>query len=298
MRFWLLLWFAIAPLGAAQAALRVFACEPEWAALTRELGGDQVDVFSATSARQDPHHVQARPALIAKMRRADLLVCTGAELEIGWLPLVLRSANNPTVEPGRPGYLEAADSVVLRDVPQRLDRAEGDVHARGNPHIQTDPRNIARVAVALSARLAQLDPVHADYYKARSQDFSARWQAAIQRWEASARPLAGKRAVVHHEEWIYLLSWLGMDRAGSLEPKPGLPPTPAHLAELQDELKRRPADMIIRSPINDPKPSQWLQDRVAMPAVVLPFTVGGDDRAQDLFGLFDVTIDRLLGALK
>src|SRR5690349_1911790 len=142
----------------AQAALRVFACEPEWGALVQELGGSLVDVSVATTALQDPHQIQAKPSLIARARNADLVVCTGAELEIGWLPVLLQQSGNAKVQPGQPGNFAAADHVRKLDVPARLDRAQGDVHAAGNPHIQTDPRNIALVAAALGARLQQLDP--------------------------------------------------------------------------------------------------------------------------------------------
>src|SRR3990167_3202077 len=149
----------------AAAEIKVFACEPEWAALVQELGGDKVSVFTATTARQDPHHIEARPSLIARLRRADLLVCTGAELEIGWLPVVLRQSGNSAVQPGRPGYFEAANHVQKLEIPARLDRAEGDVHASGNPHIQTDPRNIGAVAAALVRRLAEIEPAGANYFR-------------------------------------------------------------------------------------------------------------------------------------
>src|SRR5258708_18743026 len=155
---------AAACMPAAQAALSVLATVPEWGALVQELGGDKVKVNVATTALQDPHHVEARPSLIARARGADLVVATGAELEIGWLPLVLQQAGNPKVQPGQPGYFEAATFVALLGKPARLDRAEGDVHPAGDPHIQTDPRNIARVAAALAERLAQVDPADAASY--------------------------------------------------------------------------------------------------------------------------------------
>src|SRR5213592_1813205 len=151
----------------AQAALRVFACEPEWAALAQELGGNLVDVSVATSALQDPHQIQAKPSLIARARNADLVVCTGAELEIGWLPVLLQQSGNPRIQPGQPGNFAAADFVRKLDVPKQVDRSQGDVHPDGNPHIQTDPRNIALVANALGARLAQVDPPHAAQFKQR-----------------------------------------------------------------------------------------------------------------------------------
>jgi zinc/manganese transport system substrate-binding protein len=172
----------------AHAALRIFACEPEWGALAQELGGNLVEVSVATSALQDPHQIQAKPSLIARARNADLVICTGAELEIGWLPMLLQQSGNAKVQAGQPGHFAAADFVRKLDVPGQLDRSQGDVHAAGNPHIQTDPRNIAQVAVALSARLQQVDPAHASEYAKAQADFSQRWQQAIGRWAAQAAP--------------------------------------------------------------------------------------------------------------
>jgi zinc/manganese transport system substrate-binding protein len=178
----------------SHAALRVLACEPEWGALAQELGGNLVDVSVATSALQDPHQVQARPSLIARARNADLLVCTGAELEIGWLPVLQQQSANARVQAGQPGYFAAADFVSKLDVPGRLDRSQGDVHAAGNPHIQTDPRNIALVAAALAARLQQIDPAHAGEYARRHADFAQRWQQAIARWTALAAAASTPRS--------------------------------------------------------------------------------------------------------
>jgi zinc/manganese transport system substrate-binding protein len=170
--------FAATP---ACAALGIFATVPEWGALAEELGGDNVKVYVATNALQDPHHVEAKPSLIARARTADLVVATGAELEIGWLPLVTRQAGNPKIQPGKPGYFEAAAHVPLLEKPARLDRSEGDVHVAGNPHVQTDPRNILRVAAPLAARLAELDPANAAVYAARAKQFGERWSFAASR---------------------------------------------------------------------------------------------------------------------
>src|SRR5882672_1213646 len=169
--------FVAAWIAPAAAALNVFATVPEWGALAKELGGDNVTVYTATNALQDPHHVEARPSLIARARGADLVVATGAELEVGWLPLVLQQAGNPKVQPGKPGFFEAAAFVPLLGKPVRLDRSEGDVHPAGDPHIQTDARSIARVATPLAARLAELDPANAAYYQGRYKSFNDRWTA-------------------------------------------------------------------------------------------------------------------------
>ncbi|MEJ2593034.1 MAG: zinc ABC transporter substrate-binding protein [Candidatus Thiodiazotropha sp.] len=291
---------SLAPLfqPALAADLQVFACEPEWASLTRELVGEHADITTATTAHQDPHHIQARPSLIARLRRADLAVCTGAGLEIGWLPMLQRQSGNDKVQNGRPGLFEAAMQVQRLEVPQAVDRAMGDVHPEGNPHVQTDPRRIATIAKALSERLKQIDPAHAIYYDAREAEFAKRWQAAMTRWEAEAKPLRGQRVVVHHKSWVYLFDWLGIDEAGQLEAKPGVPPSAGHLAELKAELAARPAAMVIRAAYQDDRADQWLSRETGIPAVELPFTVGGTEGAKDLFGLFDDTLSRLLQARK
>ncbi|HEY6093944.1 MAG TPA: zinc ABC transporter substrate-binding protein [Gallionellaceae bacterium] len=280
------------------AALNIFACEPEWAALAQELAGDKADIYAATTAMQDPHHVQARPSLIARARRAQLVVCTGAELEIGWLPLVLQEAGNPAIAAGQPGYFEAARSVHMLEVPTRLDRAEGDVHPAGNPHIQLDARNYLPIAQSLSARLAALDPANAAYYKERLQAFDTRWQAALSRWEAQAAPLKGQPIVVHHRAYPYLESWLGLKQVAELEAKPGMEPSAAHLAQVLAKLQQQPARMVIRSTFQSDDPSEWISRRAHIPAVALPFSVGGTAGAKDLYGLFDDIIARLLTGLK
>ena len=285
-----------APALPAQAALRVLACEPEWGALARELGGELLDVSVATSARQDPHQIQARPSLIARARNADLVVCTGAELEVGWLPILLQQSGNAKVQPGQPGHFAAADYVRKLDMPGRVDRSQGDVHAAGNPHIQTDPRNIALVAAALGARLAQIDPAHAADYAARQADFSKRWQEAIARWTAQAAPLRGTPVVSQHKAFVYLYDWLGLKEVAVLEPKPGVEPSAAHLQQVLATLKDRPARMVIHAAYQDSRPSDWLGRNAPIAVVKLPFTVGGSDAANDLFGLFDDTLARLLAA--
>jgi zinc/manganese transport system substrate-binding protein len=295
-RFVAVLFLLCAP--GVHAAVNVFACEPEWASLAQELGGNLVETYSATTARQDPHHVEARPSLIAKMRRADLLICTGADLEAGWLPLLLRQAGNEKVQPGRPGHFMAADFVDKLEVPTRLDRSQGDIHAQGNPHLHTDPRRVLKVAQALAARMVQVSPGEATVIGERAADFEQRWQSAMARWQQRAAPLRGVRAVSQHQDWVYLYDWLGMVEAGRLEPKPGIPPSAAHLAELKARLAATPARMVLRTGYQDSRPSQWLRQHAGVKAVELPYTVGGDPQATDLFQLMDLTLDRLLGALQ
>jgi len=280
------------------AALNIFACEQEWAALAQELAGDKASVYSATTALQDVHKVEARPSLIARVRSADLLICSGSELEVGWLPLLLTQSGNAKIQPGSEGYFEASQFVPKLEIPKVVDRALGDVHPSGNPHVHLDPRNIARVAEALTERFVQLDPANADIYKARGNSFRERWRAALSRWEQQAAPLKGVPVVVYHKDMSYFINWSGMREAGSLEPKPGLPPTPTHLAELVERMKREPAKVVVYSAYNSPRAAEFLSERTKIPSVMLPFTVGGTDRAKDLFGLFDDTIGRLLATMK
>ena len=280
----------------AHAALKVFACEPEWGALAQELGGPLVEVSVATNALQDPHQIQARPSLLARTRSAGLLVCTGAELEAGWLPVLLQQSGNARLQPGQGGNFAAADFVRKLDVPARLDRALGDVHAAGNPHIQTDPRNIALVAQALAARLQQVDPAHASDYAARQADFSRRWSQALARWNTQAAPLRGVAVVSQHKAYAYLYDWLGIREIAVLEPKPGVEPSAAHLQQVLATLKGTPARMTVFSAYQDPRAADWLSQNAGVPAVKIPFTVGGTEGAKDLFGLFDDTLQRLLQA--
>jgi zinc/manganese transport system substrate-binding protein len=290
--------FSIALLALpTHAALNIFACEPEWAALAQELAGDRASIYTATNALQDPHHVEARPSLIAKARRAQLVICTGAELETGWLPVILRESGNPDIGAGKPGYFEAAQYVHMLEVPERLDRAEGDVHAAGNPHIQLDARNFPPIADALSARLSKLDPANSAHYNKRLQDFKLNWQAAIKRWEAMAAPLRGQTVLVQHRAYPYLLNWLGIKQVAELEAKPGMEPSAAHLAQVLDQLQQHPARMVIRAAYQDGKPSAWIARHAHLNAVELPFSVGGTTAAKDLYGLFDDTIARLLAGL-
>ena len=282
----------------AQADLEIFTCEPEWAALAEEIGGEHVSTYSATTAFVDPHYIQARPSLIAKVRRADLVVCSGAQLEIGWLPALMQKANNRDVMPGSSGYFEASNFVIRIGATADTDRARGDVHPLGNPHVQTDPHNIEAIAIALGDRMAQIDSGNADSYKVELAEFLSKWKVAIVRWEEEAFPLRGKRAITHHNSWVYLERWLGIEEVANLEAIPGLPPTTAHLSKLVAQFGNGGADFIIRSTYQDDRPSEWLTERTGIEAIMLPLTVGGTDEATDLFSLFDQIIGRLLGATK
>lgn len=278
----------------SKADLKVFACEPDWASLAEEIGGKLVTTSSATTAFQDPHYIQARPSLIAKVRSADLVVCNGAQLEIGWLPVLMQKANNRDVVPGSGGYFEASSVVEKLEATGNVDRAKGDIHPEGNPHVQVNPHNIVIIADALAQRMSQLDPENTAAYEANLARFQERWSVAMLEWERKAAPLRGKRAITHHKSWVYLEDWLGISEVANLEPIAGLPPTPAHLSELVAQFKDGGADFIIRSPYQDARASEWLSERTGIAAVVLPLSVGGSDAASDLFGMFDDIVSRLL----
>jgi zinc/manganese transport system substrate-binding protein len=232
------------------------------------------------------------------MRTADIAVCTGAELEIGWLPVLEKTAGNNKVQSGQLGYFMAADYVTKLDVPARVDRAAGDVHPYGNPHVHTDPRNLARIGQALSEQLAKVDPANAAYYKQRWNDFDARLRTAIAGWQAKAAPLKGTKVVPYHKDLSYLFNWLGLVEVATIEPKPGIPPSAGQLSELLAKLQADPPAAIIVTAHTDPKAAEWLSERTKIPVVLLAYTVGGNTQSNDLFSLFDDTINRLLAAKK
>jgi zinc/manganese transport system substrate-binding protein len=291
----LLILLACAP---AQATVKILATTADWGALATELGGDKVSVYVSTNALQDVHRVDAKPSLVARARTADLVVATGAELEIGWLPILVQESGNPRIQPGSPGYFEAAAGLNLLEVPTRLDRSLGDIHPQGNPHLQLDPHNFTVVAKALTARLAMLDAGNAAYYQQRGSDFDARWTQAIARWEAKAAPFKGIPVVVMHRDQVYLCHWLGLQEVAAIEPKPGVPPSAGYLGQLVSTLTASPPKLILLNAYNDPKAADWLSERVHAPVVLLPFSVGGTLEAKDLFGLFDDTINRLQAAIQ
>jgi len=278
------------------ASVNVLTCEPEWKALAEAIGGNRIDAYSATTAMQDPHNVQARPSLISKARRADLLICSGAELEVGWLPILLRKSSNPNIQPHAAGYFMAADHVELMGQPTLLDRSQGDVHAAGNPHVHLAPYKVLDIAEKLSLRLQEIDRENATFYQEKLMSFTFRWNEAIKNWSNKAKPLKGTKAVTHHRDWIYLFHWLGIEEIANLEPKPGIPPNAGHLAKLKSLLEKQPVDFIVRTAYQEERPSKWLADKTGITAIQLPFTVGGNKNASDLFSLYDEMIDLLLEA--
>nr|WP_233132588.1 zinc ABC transporter substrate-binding protein [Paraferrimonas haliotis] len=277
----------------ALANVTVFACEPEYGALAKEIA-PQAKIYNATTALQDPHQVQARPSLISQLRRADLAICAGADLEIGWLPMVQMKANNPEVRNGQSGMLFASDVIENLDIPASVDRSMGDVHALGNPHMHFDPKRMLQVAEEVNNRLASIDPDNAASYQANLDDFSKRWQTATEQWQTKAASLKGSKVIGYHSSFRYLYNWLGMKQVADLEPKPGLPPTSAHLAKLVKVAEQQKPIGIIVASYQDPRGAEWLENRTGVKGEILPMSVGADDSVTDLFTLYDSVINKLL----
>lgn len=291
-----MLWLVL-PAVHAQQALQVFTCEPEWAALIKALH-PSVKVFSATHAGQDPHDIEARPALISALRRADFAVCTGAGLEAGWLPTLQQRAGNPRVMPGRPGMIFAADGLsLIADAHHHTARDKGHVHAEGNPHFHLDPRRLIPVAERISEHLARADPAHAREYRTRLESWRNDWTQQIERWQQQAKPLFGLAVIAEHSSFAYLFRWLDLYQTADLEPVPGVPPTISHLQTLLDRGRQDPPVAIIQTLYQNPQAGRWLSEKLAVPALQLPSTVTAEGASSELTGLFDDLIKRLLGVI-
>lgn len=274
-------------------ALVVFTCEPEWAALGQILA-PQADITSATHVYQDSHYIEARPSLIARLRRADLAVCSGAALEAGWLPALQQRAANPRVQPGREGMLFVADHVETIDQMDQVPFGAGDVHPEGNPHLHLNPERLRQAGVAISQRLAQVDPDRAAQYRSNYLRWSMRWQQRLDDWRQRAQPLRGQMIVVQHSTFDYFWRWVGVEVIADLEPKPGVPPTPGHLADLVARLDGQQPLAIVHSWYQNPQSAQWLSERTDIPVLALPSTTAPDDGVVTPEQLFDHLLDRLL----
>lgn len=293
----LIMFLMVLILVAAKAfALNVFTCEPEWKSLTEEISKDKADVYSATNASQDVHYIQAKPSLIAKIRQADMVVCSGADLEIGWLPLILRKAGSSKVQEGGANLIYASQYVTTIEKPTRIDRADGDVHPEGNPHLHLNPYNMLKVGKVIADKLSEIDSANADFYARNYNDFAAKMRSQIKVWEKQALNLKGANVITNHKNMSYLFDWLKIKTIGTLEPKPGIPATSKHLSELKSITEQNKVAFIAYAPFESPKPAEWLSQESGIKAVVLPYTIGGNKQVNDLFDLFAVSIDLMLGA--
>ena len=270
----------------------IFTCEPEWKALADEIGGKNIESFSATNDKQDPHHIRAKPSLIAKIGKADLLICTGADLEIGWLPLLLEKGSRE-IQIGKIGNLMTTDFVETIEKPETIDRSDGDVHPHGNPHIHLDPYNILTIAGEINKRLKIIDPENAKNYQNNHDNFVRKWKKSIKILENKARKLKNIKIISHHKSFSYLFKWLNINEIATLEPKPGINPTPKYLKKIL-ELVRNNNDIkyIIRAPHDRENASNWLAKKSNIKELALPFTNGKNNA--NLFILFDNIILKLL----
>jgi zinc/manganese transport system substrate-binding protein len=261
------------------------------ASLAREVGGARVAVESLSRGIQDPHFVDPNPTLAVKLRRADLLVDVGLDLEIGWLPPLVNQSRNAEIQPGGRRRLTAAGAVAVLETPSGpVDRTQGDLHAAGNPHFLADPRRALEVAKAIAARLAQLDPPGAGAYQAGLAAFSKRLAEAEARWTAELAPSKGRKVVTHHRTFTYFLNWSGLGLAGVLEPKPGVPPPPSHLADMVGVVKREGVKAVVVENYYDPKSGELVARLGGARLVVVPGDVGGVPEAKGYLEYVDALV--------
>jgi ABC-type Zn uptake system ZnuABC Zn-binding protein ZnuA len=283
----------------ANAAVNVIASTQDLASIVKEVGGDKVTVDSLAKGYQDPHFVEAKPSFILKLHSADLLVAVGRELEIGWLPPLITQSRNSKIQPGAAGYLDASLNAKILDLPTgQVTRAMGDVHPQGNPHYWLDPGNGRHIAQAVQAKLAELSPGDAAYFAQRYADFDRRLAEGEKRWKAAMAPYKGLKVVSYHRSWPNFADAFGLDVIGYVEPKPGIPPSPAHTLDLEQEMKRQNVKIVLVEPYFDLKtPNAIGRDTGAEVLVMLP-SVGGVKEAGDYFQLFDYDINLLVAAIK
>jgi zinc/manganese transport system substrate-binding protein len=276
----------------AEAALRVVSTIPDLGAIAAEVGGDLVQVQSLVKPTQDPHFVDPKPSFVLDLNRADLLLVVGMELETGWLAPLVNSARNASIQLGGDGYLDCSKLIVPREVEQP-DRAKGDIHPGGNPHYWFDPRNGLLLADGMAARLARLDPANAPQYQARCADFKARLQARMVVWKEALAPLQGRQVVVYHRSFVYLMDFLGFTEVGALEPKPGIPPGPSHVAQLVERAKLQKVDLMIQEGFYPVELSRIFAQQSGARLVLVPTMVG----AQGTKTYIEL-VDRIVDLLK
>lgn len=275
----------------SHAKIQVFACEPEWKALADEIGGEYVKTFSATTAQQNPHYISAKPSLLAKMRRSDLVFCSGSGLEEGWLPVLLRSAGRAQVQPGNTGYLMASEQVERLEVvtdASLIDRSFGDIHPEGNPHVHLDPRLLLPIAEVLMQRLSVLDTENRADYARNFQAFEQKLKAKLQEWSADIAALKGKQYIAYHKNWSYLADWLGIEIVATIERKPGIAPSMGHISSLVSQNKNKDVQAILMAPFEDTDSAEVLAEKLNTKVIVLPYTT-----STDLLELFEQTLRAL-----
>lgn len=261
--------------------------------LVKQVGGDEVQVAVLAQPDFDPHFVPPKPSLAVKLRKADLLIMNGGQLELGWLPPILRQSANPHINPESSGFLDLSAFMKLSNPRPNATRADGDVHPDGNPHFDLNPYNFLPLSQVVSDKLCQLDAEHCAGYQQRQKTFQTQWQASILGWEAKLAHLKGKTLVQYHESFDDMASWLGMSIAANVEPVPGVPPSAGHLESLLKTLSQASVVMVIQEHFRDKDATEWLSRQKGIPWRVLPCDVGADDRAKDLFSWYDAMVEEL-----
>jgi zinc/manganese transport system substrate-binding protein len=288
----------IAP-ARASAALKVITTTSDLASLAAEVGGDKITVESLAKGYQDPHFVEAKPSFMIKLNRADLLIAVGRELEVAWLPPLITQARNPRIQPGGSGYLDASGTARILDIPTgQITRAMGDVHPSGNPHYWLDPENGKRIARAIAGKLSAMDSANAAFYKQRLEDFERRLTAAAGRWKAEMAPYRGVKVVTYHRSWSNFTDHFGLDVIGYVEPKPGIPPSPAHTIALMKAMRAQNVKLIIVEPYFDEKTPNSIARETGGKVLTMPPSVGGVPQATDYIKLFDFNVKMLVDAIK
>jgi zinc/manganese transport system substrate-binding protein len=283
----------------AQAKLNVVTTISDLGSITSEVGGDRIDVTSIARGYQDPHFVEPKPSFLLLLRKADLLEVVGLELEIGWLPPLLDQSRNEKIRPGHPGYLDVSNGVEILDHPTgSVNRSMGDVHPMGNPHYWLDPANAVRIAIQVQRKLAELDPANAAFYAQRLDALKVKIAAADKRWKAALAPYRGAKIVTYHNSWPNFARRYGLDVAGYVEPKPGVPPSPSHTFELINLMKQQKIKAIMMEPYFDRKTPDSVAAATGAKVVVAYPSVGGRPELTDYVKLFDYNVNELVKALK
>src|SRR4051794_10734856 len=283
----------------AAAKLKVVTATEDLASLTREVGGDRVEVNSIGRGYQDPHFIEPKPSFLLLLKNADLLVVVGLELEIGWLPPLLDQSRNNNIRPGATGYLDVSQGVEILDHPNgAVNRSMGDVHPMGNPHYWLDPANAVRIAIQVRNRLAQLRPADAAFFDQRLNNFKLRINEANKRWQAELAPFKGTKIVTYHNSWPNFTKHFNLDVVGYVEPKPGITPSPSHTLELINQMKEQKVKVILMEPYFDRKTPDFIAAQTGAKVVVMYPSVGAVAGADDYIKLFDRNIADLTKALR
>jgi len=293
------LWMTlVAPWAAAAGKLQVMTATTDLAALAQEVGGDKVEVESVARGYQDPHFVEAKPSFLLKLRRADLLIVVGLELEIGWLPPLITQSTNPRIQVGAPGYFDASRFAKILEIPSgTVSRAEGDVHPQGNPHYWLDPENGLRIAKGIADKFSEMRPGDADYFASRYAALEQKLKEADRAWQTEMKPYAGRKIVTYHRSWPNFAEHFGLNVVGYVEPRPGIPPSPQHTVELIGQMKRDNIKIIVVEPYFDLKTPNAIARETGGQVVVLMPSVGGEKEITDYFKLFEYDISKLKQAL-